>query len=168
MASFSVEVDGRTVPGLGRLGRRSRAQGARSRQEDQRQRQHRGRSYPRRAGAGGRVWLRRRNQAAVRAQFDKRNRKELPADIREDIDSFRSSNPALAYGAELGGAVGTGLIPGLGAARLGALASRPLLRAGAVNAATGAVAGAGMAEDDKLSGALGGVALGGAIGAGRA
>ena len=50
-------------------------------------------------------------EAAVRAPFSQRNRKELLADIREDVDDFRASNPALAYGAELGGAIATGLYP---------------------------------------------------------
>lgn len=113
-------------------------------------------------------------EAAVRAPFSQRNRKELLTDIREDVDDFRASNPALAYGAELGGAIATGFVPGAGAARLGLLGSKiatnPLLRAGAVNAATGAASGAGMAEGesiaDKLKGAAGGAALGSAIGAG--
>ena len=113
-------------------------------------------------------------EAAVRAPFSQRNRKELLADIREDVDDFRASNPALAYGAELGGAIATGFVPGAGAARLGLLGSKiatnPLLRAGAFNAATGAASGAGMAEGesiaDKLKGAAGGAALGAAIGAG--
>lgn len=166
MASFSVEVDGRTV----RVSAGSAEEAVRKVHEAGKKTKGSGNiaaDLTRAAlGQGVAFGFGDEIEAAVRAQFDKRNRKELLADIREDIDSFRSSNPALAYGAELGGAVATGLIPGLGAARLGALASRPLLRAGAVNAATGAAAGAGMSEDDKLSGALGGAVLGGAIGAG--
>ncbi len=166
MASFSVEVDGRTV----RVSAGSAEEAVRKVHEAGNKTKGSGNiaaDLTRAAlGQGVAFGFGDEIEAAVRSQFDKRNRKELLADIREDIDDFRSSNPALAYGAELGGAVGTGLIPGLGAARLGALASRPLLRVGAVNAATGAAAGAGMAEDDKLSGALGGAALGGAIGAG--
>lgn len=122
-------------------------------------------------------------EAAVRAPLSKRSRKELQADIRDQVDDFRSSNPTLAYGAEFGGAlapaaatlVGTALSGGAAApaaaattGRLGLLgaklAANPLARAVATNAAGGAVSGAGLAEDNKLAGALGGAAAGGAIG----
>lgn len=124
-------------------------------------------------------------EAVARAPFSKRSRKELQADIREQVDNFRGENPALAYGAEFGGAlapaaaalVGTALSGGAAApaaaattGRLGLLgakvAANPLARAVATNAAGGAVSGAGIAEDNKLAGAVGGAALGGLIGGG--
>ena len=124
-------------------------------------------------------------EAAARAPFSKRSRKELQSDIREQVDDFRSDNPALAYGAEFGGAlapaagalIATAMSGGAAApaaaattGRLGLLgakvAANPLARAVATNAAGGAVSGAGIAEDNKLAGAAGGAALGGLIGGG--
>jgi hypothetical protein len=123
-------------------------------------------------------------EAAVRAPFSKRSRKELLSDIRDEVDEYRRDNPTAAFGAEAAGAlaptaaalVGTALSGGAAApaaaasgSRLGLLAARALpknalARAVATNAAGGAVSGAGIAEDNKLVGALGGAAAGGAIG----
>lgn len=71
------------------------------------------------------------------------------------------------YGAsQIGGAVGTALIPGLGATKLGALISPTTLRGAA---AAGAVAGIGGSEADLTKGEVGGLAgsaaLGGVTGA---
>lgn len=123
-------------------------------------------------------------EAAVRAPFSKRSRKELLSDIRDEVDEYRRDNPTAAFGAEAAGAlaptaaalVGTALSGGAAApaaaasgSRLGLLAARALpknalARTVATNAAGGAVSGAGIAEDNKLVGALGGAAAGGAIG----
>lgn len=124
-------------------------------------------------------------EATVRAPFDRRNRKELLQDIRDEVKEYRRDRPGLAFGSEITGAllptaaagVLTAFSGGLGApalagsgARLAALGARaaanPVKTAAGLSALSGAASGAGLAEDNKLAGAaLGGVA-GGILGAG--
>ncbi|MGA0335297.1 MAG: hypothetical protein ACO3LD_03505, partial [Luminiphilus sp.] len=122
-------------------------------------------------------------EAFARAPFSKEKRQEIQKDIRDEVAEYRRDNPAMAYGSELVGAlapaaasyiatVGSGGAAAPAAAgataRVGSLAARlaanPMARTVATNAAGGAVSGAGIAEDNKLVGALGGAAAGGAIG----
>jgi hypothetical protein len=91
------------------------------------------------------------------------------ADIRQSLEGFREEHPALAFGAELGGAV---LAPGLGAAKFAGTAAPTLagrvVRGLGVGAAAGGLAGAGAAEGglaERGKGAVGGAVVGGGIGA---
>ena len=80
-------------------------------------------------------------------------------EIRQENTSARESNPGTYFGGEMAGAVGTALVPGLGAAKgasLGKLAAR--------GATEGAIYGAGAAEGD-ITDRLKGAATGGTIGA---
>ncbi|MCH1581400.1 MAG: hypothetical protein L7S55_11915 [Luminiphilus sp.] len=126
-------------------------------------------------------------EATVRAPFDKRNRKDLLKDIRDEVKEYRRDRPGLALGSEFAGAlaptalaalatVGTGgaaapALAGSGA-RLGLMgakiAANPAARAAGAGALSGAVSGAGIAEDNKLAGAALGGVVGGALGAGAA
>ena len=123
-------------------------------------------------------------EAAARAPFSKRTRKELLKDIRGEIDEFRRDRPALAFGSELAGAalpavasmVATPFTAGASApaaaatgaraASLAAKLSSPTARAIGLNAVSGALSGAGVADENKLAGAAGGALAGGLIGAG--
>ena len=94
--------------------------------------------------------------------------------IRNDIESFRKSNPLLAYGGEIAGSIGTiggglavrGLTAGAKAASAASKAAPTLLRstgrAAAVGAGQGALYGAGTGEG--VEGRLTGAAIGGAAG----
>ena len=123
-------------------------------------------------------------EARVRSLFDDRSYGELRDDIRGQNQAFRSDNPLLAYGSEIGGALAptlaaavatpfTGGAAGggaaVGAGRIGAAASkllpkRRLARAATVGAAQGGVSGAGYADENKLEGAAYGAGLGAGIG----
>lgn len=88
--------------------------------------------------------------------------------IRESLGAFREAHPALAFGAEMAGALA---VPGVGAAGAtarGATMGAKLARGVALGAGSGALAGAGAAEGgpaERGLGALGGAVVGGGVGA---
>lgn len=89
------------------------------------------------------------------------------ADRRTARELYERDNPVAAMGSELGGAAITSAIPGLGLANVGKFAAMTPRMARVVSGvttggATGAVAGAGSAEEDQRGA---GAARGGAVGA---
>lgn len=105
---------------------------------------------------------------------------EAKAESLQKLESFRESNPALAYGTEIASSIPSMLIPGAGLARAGQLGAKAtqaiskapqLARTIGGSALGGGLYGAGTAEDissipeSALSGALISGGIGGAAGA---
>jgi hypothetical protein len=104
-------------------------------------------------------------EAAIRSAVGSKTYEEEVKGIRGDIERFREAAPVAAYGTEIGASA---LLP-FGAARAGALGAKAAASAAArpVTAAvgTGALYGAGAAEEgERLKSAAIGGALGGAVG----
>jgi len=104
-------------------------------------------------------------EAAIRSAVGPKTYEEEVKGIREDIERFREAAPVAAYGTEIGASA---LLP-FGAARAGALGAKAATAAAArpVTAAigSGALYGAGAAEEgERLKSAAIGGALGGAVG----
>ena len=81
---------------------------------------------------------------------------------REQLASFRESNPISAYGSEIAGAV----LPSVATGGASLLARAGIKGAGKVGALQGAVYGSGVGEDaeSRLKGAVGGAVIGGTVG----
>jgi hypothetical protein len=104
-------------------------------------------------------------EAAIRSAVGSKTYEEEVKGIRRDIERFREAAPVAAYGTEIGASA---LLP-FGAARAGALGAKAATAAAArpVTTAigTGALYGAGAAEEgERLKSAAIGGALGGTIG----
>lgn len=120
-------------------------------------------------------------EAWLRSKLGQGSYEDVLKKIRSEYGKFAEEAPIISGALEFGGGVVPGvlatLIPGMqpvGAAQLAAgtgsalsrLAARPIVKTGAVGAATGAVAGAGSAvEGEKTSGAVSGGTIGAGIGA---
>lgn len=111
-------------------------------------------------------------QAGLRAPFSDRTYEQIRDEYRADDKIAEEANPWTFKGAEIGGGIGSALIPGLGIAKAakGATAAMTLGREALLGAKLGAVAGAGYSEKDSLpevaSDAISGGISGGALGAG--
>lgn len=107
-------------------------------------------------------------EGMARSAFSDRSYDEVVGDVRQDQNTFRDKEPALAMASEIAGSV----VPGLGTARLALAGSKGAARVGRVaasGAGAGGLAGAGSGEGnalDRLPSAGGGAALGGLVGAG--
>ena len=110
------------------------------------------------------AWLRERlGQGSYEDQLKK---------IRGEYSEYSKEHPVISGAAEFGGGAAPGIammmVPGAqaaGAQQLARSGAGALGRLAAIGAGTGAVAGAGTAEEDRLSGGLGGAAIGGTLGA---
>ncbi len=112
-------------------------------------------------------------EAWLRSKLGKGNYEDIVADIRAKNEAYAKNNPIVSTVGEIGGALPTMIVPGLGAVRAGKFAgtglkalNNPYMRAAGVGAAEGAVAGAGYSkEGQRLEGAIVGGALGAPAGA---
>ena len=112
-------------------------------------------------------------EAWLRSKLGKGNYEDIVADIRAKNEAYAKNNPIVSTVGEIGGALPTMIIPGLGAVRAGKIAgaglkalNNPYVRAAGVGAAEGAVAGAGYSkEGQRLEGAIVGGVLGAPAGA---
>ena len=113
-------------------------------------------------------------EAFLRSKLGQGTYEQQLSQIRGELGQYHKENPVLAPVGEFVGGMLPGLasmaIPGgqvAGAAQLARAASpmaNGLLRSGALGALTGAVSGAGSADQDRASGAIAGTVLGGAVG----
>ena len=112
-------------------------------------------------------------EAWLRSKLGKGSYEDNVAEIRAKNEAYAKNNPIVSTIGEIGGALPTMIIPGLGAVRAGKIAgaglkaiNNPYARAAAVGAAEGAVAGAGYSkEGQRLEGAIVGGVLGAPAGA---
>ena len=112
-------------------------------------------------------------EAWLRSKLGKGSYEDNVAEIRAKNEAYAKNNPIVSTIGEIGGALPTMLIPGLGAVRAGKIAgaglkaiNNPYARAAGVGAAEGAVAGAGYSkEGQRLEGAIVGGVLGAPAGA---
>lgn len=89
-------------------------------------------------------------EASVRAAFDKsKSYDDFITEIRTDIDKFRETNPGLAYGSEIAGAI-PGALTGTGL-----LARAGIKGVGKAAAIEGGVYGAGAADGDVIDRTVG-------------
>lgn len=100
-------------------------------------------------------------EALVRAAMSDRSYQEEVQDIRQDIDQFREDNTVAAYGAEIAGAIPTGVGLGIGLLRAGIGAG--VRGAAKIGAVEGAIYGAG--EGEGVEGTIKSAAIGTGIGA---
>ena len=100
-------------------------------------------------------------EAMARAAASDRTYQQEVKDIREDIEEFRETNPVAAYGAEIAGAIPTGVGLGIGLLRAGiGTGIRGAAKLGAIE---GGIYGAG--EGEGVEGTIKSAAIGMGIGA---
>lgn len=100
-------------------------------------------------------------EAMARAAASDRTYQQEVKDIREDIEQFREDSPVAAYGAEIAGAIPTGVGLGIGLLRAGIGAG--VRGAAKIGAIEGAIYGAG--EGEGVEGTVKSAAIGTGIGA---
>lgn len=113
-------------------------------------------------------------EAWLRSKLGQGNYDDLVGQIRSEQAMYSKENPFISGASEFAGGVLPGvammMVPGgqaAGASQLGKSGLWALAKLSGLGAATGAVSGAGSADErDRLSGAVSGATLGGIIGAG--